>query len=99
MQAVRRIVGMQKLVLLVVPPEQHRSNADASIDQYAQSQANLDDAPGNDSLEIIEAIDQPIKEESRGKDHASLEPAPGAEIAVKLNVETCLLYTSDAADE
>ena len=86
MLAVLRVVG-QDPVAQVRAAEHHRDHAGAGVQENAQRRARLHEARRQDALHGLHSVHQGQENEGGRQDHAGLEPAAGAVVAVKVDVQ------------
>ena len=80
-------VGGQRGIVQILAAQKHPGHAGACIDQHAQPDRRAGDGGRRDLPRVFHAVDQREEETGGSEDHAGLEAAARAEIAVKLDVE------------
>ena len=87
MLAMHGVAGKDRVIQKCLA-SQHRDDTDAAVDQNPECSQPRQPAGGHHGARMGSAEDHLVEDEAGRENHASLETAAGAEIAVKLNVET-----------
>src|SRR5690606_20386983 len=80
-------IRRQYVVVEKIATEQNAEQADPGIEQDAAGDAAAQEAVGNDAFGGVDAVDENEQDEGGSEDHAGLEPAARAHLAVKLHVQ------------
>ena len=81
------IVAVQDAVVQELTAAQHRNDTHSPVEERAQSDSNFHDELRNGLPEFIEPKDQSVQNQTRGKDHARLQPTTRTVVAMKLYIE------------
>src|SRR5690606_9204757 len=80
-------IGCEHVIVKEIAPQQHARNAGAAVNQHAKRDQKQDGRFADDLARSLETENKRVKDEGGGKNHARLKATPGAEIAMKLDIE------------